>query len=149
MNDERNKRAELSSRDFGRLAIYTKEGGEEFVRNLNLAPGSRVLDVACGVGFQSIAAAKAGADVTGVDLDTELIAKASSLADGEGVRTHFETANAETLPYADGSFDVVMSVFLDVGFRAALRSAVRTPRNHRWEIRQRLAARGGSRGRET
>ena len=54
-----------TSGDFGKIAELMQRSGEEFVERLNLKPGTRVLDVGCGTGNQSLPAARAGAQVTG------------------------------------------------------------------------------------
>jgi SAM-dependent methyltransferase len=71
-------------------------------------PGDRVLDVGCGPGALSNAAAERGADVTGVDLAPGMIAEARRRHPG----LRFEQADAEQLPFADGSFDVALGAFL-------------------------------------
>lgn len=74
-------------------------------------PGRRVLDVACGPGIVSCALAAAGASVVGVDATPTMLALARQRAEHEGVaaRTRFEPATMEALPFADGSFDLVVS----------------------------------------
>ncbi|HWC18678.1 MAG TPA: class I SAM-dependent methyltransferase [Terriglobales bacterium] len=97
--------------DFGVIARYAEAAEEEFVERLKLAPGTRVLDVACGTGNTAIPAAKKGAVVTGVDIAPNLIEQARARAREAGVNAEFREADAEQLPFADGSFDVIISVF--------------------------------------
>lgn len=68
-----------------------------------------LLDVATGTGNLAITAARAGARVTGLDLTDELLTVARARADGLGIP--FDAGDAEALPYADASFDVVTSIF--------------------------------------
>ena len=97
--------------DFGQLAKVLEGCAEEFVDRLALSPGSRVLDVACGSGNLAIPAARAGGVVTGVDIATNLIAQARERAKSEGLTIKFDEGDAEQLPYGDGSFDVVVTMF--------------------------------------
>jgi|SRR5579863_540079 len=97
--------------DFGQIAPFSMQAAEEFVARLRLAPGMRVLDVACGTGNPAIPAARAGAEVTGLDLAPNLLEQARARAAAEGLRAAFDEGDAEALPYADGQFDVVMSMF--------------------------------------
>ena len=97
--------------DFGRIALFSAAEAERFVGRLGIAPGSRVLDVACGTGNQSIPAARLGATVTGVDLAPNLVAQARERAAAEGLPASFDEGDAEALPYADASFDVVMTMY--------------------------------------
>jgi len=74
----------------------------------HVAPGDRVLDVGCGPGALTAAAAERGAHVTGVDLAAGMVAEAR--------RRHpdltFIEADAEHLPFADDTFDVALGAFL-------------------------------------
>lgn len=99
------------SGDFGKIAESFTDGAAEFVERLNLKPGIRVLDVACGSGNQSIPAARTGAKITGVDIAPNLIEQARKWAAGENLEIRFEEGDAENLSYADGEFDVVMTMF--------------------------------------
>ncbi len=77
-----------------------------------LREGHRVLDLGCGKGTTAIyLARKYGCDVTGIDLSDELVAQAVSLARRARVsrRTHFQLADAHSLPFPDGEFDAVIS----------------------------------------
>jgi SAM-dependent methyltransferase len=97
--------------DFGKIAESFTSGAAEFVQRLNLKPGVRVLDAACGSGNQSIPAARAGALVTGIDIVPNLLEQAQSRARSEGLRIQFGEYDVENLPFENGSFDVVMSMF--------------------------------------
>lgn len=81
------------------------------VRAAGIAAGDRVLDVATGDGNAALAAARAGAHVTGLDLTPELLATARERAAAEGLEIEFVEGDAEALPYADASYDRVTSVF--------------------------------------
>ncbi len=78
-----------------------------------LEPGERVLDLGSGAGTDSLVAAQmVGPDgyVTGIDMTPEMLAKARAAAEEMGVRNvEFVEAEAEKLPFPDGSFDVVVS----------------------------------------
>jgi ubiquinone/menaquinone biosynthesis C-methylase UbiE len=83
--------------------------GPTLVEAAGLAPGQRVLDVAAGSGNVAIPAARLGADVTASDLSPELLAEGEIAANRSGVVLGWEVADAENLPYADASFDAVLS----------------------------------------
>ena len=74
-----------------------------------IGPGTRVLDVAAGTGNAAIPAAHAGAHVTATDLTPELLEAGRRRAEAAGVELDWLEADAEHLPFADESFDVVMS----------------------------------------
>jgi len=97
--------------DFGVIARYAEAAEEEFVERLRLTPGTRVLDVACGTGNTAIPAARQGAIVTGVDIASNLIEQARARAREAAVQVEFREGDAEQLPFVDGSFDVIISVF--------------------------------------
>jgi SAM-dependent methyltransferase len=97
--------------DFGQIAKSYAEGAASFVRGLDLKPGMRVLDVACGTGNLALPAARLGADVTGVDIAPNLIEQARENAKREGLNVKFDEGDAENMPYADGSFDAVITMF--------------------------------------
>jgi SAM-dependent methyltransferase len=97
--------------DFGRIATCYALSAGAFVARLDLAPGERVLDVACGTGNVAIPAARAGAEVVGVDLVPSLLAQGRLAAAEEGLDVRFETADCEALPYADASFDAALTMF--------------------------------------
>jgi SAM-dependent methyltransferase len=83
--------------------------GPRLVEACGIGEGMRVLDVAAGTGNASIPAAKTGAEVTASDLTPELFDAGRARAEDEGVELDWVQADAEDLPFEDGSFDVVMS----------------------------------------
>ena len=83
--------------------------GPELVRGCGVRSGSRVLDVAAGSGNAAIPAAVAGGIVTASDLTPELFDAGRKIAAERGVDLEWVEADAEALPFADNSFDVVMS----------------------------------------
>jgi 2-polyprenyl-3-methyl-5-hydroxy-6-metoxy-1,4-benzoquinol methylase len=97
--------------DFGQIAKKLANGAEEFISRLELKPGMKVLDVGCGTGNQSLPAARTGAQVTGVDIATNLLEQARERAVEENLKIQFDEGDAEQLPYGDAQFDVVLSMF--------------------------------------
>jgi SAM-dependent methyltransferase len=83
--------------------------GPRLVESCDLGPGMRVLDVAAGTGNASLPAAARGAEVTASDLTPELLDAGRRRAEAEGLELEWVEADAEALPFEDGSFDVVMS----------------------------------------
>jgi SAM-dependent methyltransferase len=83
--------------------------GQALVDACRITAGDRVLDVAAGSGNASVPAALAGAEVVASDLTPELLEVGRARAERDGVSLTWEVADAEALPYADASFDVVMS----------------------------------------
>jgi ubiquinone/menaquinone biosynthesis C-methylase UbiE len=98
-----------SSGDYGRIAWITVPLARELVDAVNLRSGSRVLDVACGTGHVAIEAARAFCDVTGIDYVPALVETARARAAAEDLDIDFRAADAERLPFADNSFDYVLS----------------------------------------
>lgn len=82
---------------------------DDLVRRLEPRDGESWLDVACGTGAVSMRAARAGADVTGVDLSDVMVETARRRAAEAGLAIAYEVGDAEELPVADASFDVVSS----------------------------------------
>ncbi len=99
------------SGNFGEVAKHIETGAEEFIARLALKPGTRVLDVACGSGNLAIPAARAGAIVTGVDIATNLLEQARARAESESLTIQFDEGDVENLPYADATFETVVSMF--------------------------------------
>lgn len=89
-----------------RWAVVSRELAEATVE-----PGSAVLDVACGPGPFAIAAARAGARVTGLDAAPRLLEVAERRADDAGVAVEWIEADMTAVPFGDGAFDLVASAF--------------------------------------
>jgi SAM-dependent methyltransferase len=96
--------------DYGHFAKYLEPGALEIFARLNIKPGERLLDVACGAGQLAFPAARSGAIVTGVDIAANLIEQARARAAAEGLNIRFDEGDAEALPYPDESFDTVLSL---------------------------------------
>jgi 2-polyprenyl-3-methyl-5-hydroxy-6-metoxy-1,4-benzoquinol methylase len=104
-------RATWMAGDFGVVAKTISGAAEEFIARIAIAPGSQVLDVATGTGNLAMPLARAGAAVTGVDIAPNLLEQGRERATAEGLSIHFDEGDAERLPYADGSFDAVVTMF--------------------------------------
>jgi SAM-dependent methyltransferase len=85
--------------------------GENLCEAVDLRAGSKVLDVAAGNGNATLAAARRFADVTSTDYVGSLLETGRNRAHAEGLLVNFREADAEELPFAAGSFDVVLSTF--------------------------------------
>src|SRR5947208_13063117 len=80
--------------------------GESLCEALDLRAGARVLDVAAGNGNATLAAARRWCDVTSTDYVAQWLDSGHDRARAEGHLVTFQVADAERLPFADGSFDV-------------------------------------------
>ena len=105
------QRASWMAGDFGVVAKTISRGAEAFVARLAIPLHARVLDVACGTGNLAIPIAGLGATVTGVDIAPNLLVQARERASAENLSIRFDEGDAEQLPYADASFDIVVSMF--------------------------------------
>ena len=85
--------------------------GENLCEAVNLRAGERVLDVAAGNGNATLAAARHFAEVTSTDYVPALLERGRARAEAEGLQVTFREADAEALPFADSTFDVVLSTF--------------------------------------
>jgi len=96
--------------DYPKLTVdVISDLGPRLVEFAGIAPGQRVLDVAAGSGNASFPAAALGAEVIASDLTPELLAAGEKRSAELGLPLTWEIADAENLPYADGSFDAVIS----------------------------------------
>ena len=100
-----------SAGDYAVIGTTLQIVGETLCEALDLRAGQSVLDVAAGNGNATLAAARRWCDVTSTDYVPALLERGKARASAEGLAVRFETADAEALPYADGSFDVVLSTF--------------------------------------
>ncbi len=105
------QQATWASGDYAVIGTTLQIVGETLGESLDLRAGERVLDVAAGNGNATLAAARRHTDVTSTDYVPQLLERARQRAEAEGARVRFQTADAENLPFADGSFDVALSVF--------------------------------------
>lgn len=100
-----------SSGDFSRVAARIVLAAERIAEAADLRAGSPVLDVACGSGNATIAAARHGTHAVGIDYVPELLEDARLRATAEGLDVEFRHGDAEALPFDDESFDAVLSVY--------------------------------------
>jgi len=105
------QQATWASGDFAIIGTTLQIVGEWLAEAADIRAGERVLDVAAGNGNATLAAARRFARVTSTDYVEELLAKGAARAAAEGLDVVFELADAEALPYADGSFDAALSTF--------------------------------------
>jgi SAM-dependent methyltransferase len=105
------QRATWAAGDYAVVGTTLQLVGETLCEAVDLAAGERVLDVAAGNGNATLAAARRFAEVTSTDYVGALLDKGRARAAAEGVAVTFQEADAEALPFADGSFDVVLSTF--------------------------------------
>jgi SAM-dependent methyltransferase len=104
-------RAMWSAGDFARVGARLVLVGELLCRSVDVHAGERVLDVAAGSGNTAISAARRGARVTASDFVESLLDAARTRAEVEGLSLVTAVADAQELPFEDGSFDVVLSTF--------------------------------------
>lgn len=100
-----------SQGDFSVIATTQQIVGENLCETVDVFPGERVLDVACGSGNTAIAAARRFAEVTSIDYVPALLDRARERAAAERLEIDFVEGDAEALPFDDSSFDCVLSTF--------------------------------------
>src|SRR3954463_6729554 len=100
-----------SSGDYAVVGTTLQIVGEELCEALDLRPGSKVLDVAAGNGNATLAAARRWCDVISTDYVPALLERGRERAMAEKLSVEFREADAEALPFPDGSFDAVLSTF--------------------------------------
>ena len=96
---------------YEKITVLLTESQQDLVAALRPQAGEKWLDVATGTGAVARMAARAGADVTGLDLAPDLIETARALTEAESLSIRLDVGDAEALPYEDASFDVVLSTF--------------------------------------
>ena len=105
------QQATWASGDFAVIGNTIQIVGESLAEAADVRAGERVLDVAAGNGNATLAAAHRFAEVTSTDYVPALLDKGRERARAEGLAVKFQVADAEQLPFEDGSFDVVLSTF--------------------------------------
>ena len=105
------QQATWASGDYHMIGTQIQIVSELLIEALDVHSTERVLDVATGSGNAALAAARRGCPVVGVDYVPALLDRARRRAEAEGLEAEFIEGDAEALPFADGSFDVVSSVF--------------------------------------
>src|SRR5262245_9780035 len=105
------QQAAWSSGDYAVVGTTLQIVGEQLCESLDLRSGQKVLDVAAGNGNATLAAARRWCDVTSTDYVPSLLERGRARASAEGLAIEFMQADAEALPFADGSFDAVVSTF--------------------------------------
>jgi SAM-dependent methyltransferase len=97
--------------DYAVIGTTLQIVGEQLAEACDLKTDERVLDVAAGNGNATLAAARRGCLVTSTDYVGDLLERGAERARAEGLAVTFRTADAEALPFDDGSFDAVLSTF--------------------------------------
>jgi SAM-dependent methyltransferase len=99
-----------SQGDYTRLAVMLEPEALQLARQC-VRPGMRVLDVAAGNGNFALEAARLGADVTASDITPHMVDLGRARSGAAALEMTWLEADAESLPFPDGSFDLVATVF--------------------------------------
>ncbi|MEX5748431.1 class I SAM-dependent methyltransferase [Massilia sp. X63] len=105
------QQATWASGDFAIIGVTLQIVGESLAEAADIRAGERVIDIAAGNGNATLAAARRFAHVTSTDYVPALLEKGRARAAAEGLHVEFREADAEALPFYDGSFDVALSTF--------------------------------------
>ncbi len=105
------QQATWASGDFAIIGTTLQIVGESLAEAVDVRAGERVLDAAAGNGNATLAAARRFANVISTDYVPSLLDKGRERARAEGLSVQFQTADVEDLPFAERSFDVVLSTF--------------------------------------
>jgi ubiquinone/menaquinone biosynthesis C-methylase UbiE len=105
------QQATWASGDFSVIGTTLQIVGETLCEAVDLPAGSKVLDVACGNGNAALAAARRFCRVTGLDYVPALLERARERAAGDRLPLDLVLGDAEALPFAEASFDAVLSTF--------------------------------------
>jgi ubiquinone/menaquinone biosynthesis C-methylase UbiE len=100
-----------ASGDYAVVGTTLQIVGERICEAVDIRAGERVLDVAAGNGNATLAAARHFAQVTSTDYVEALLVRGQERAAAERLAVTFKQADAEALPFDDGSFDLVLSTF--------------------------------------
>ena len=103
------QRATWSSGDYAVIGTTLQLMGEQLCEAIDLSAGWKVLDVAAGNGNAALAAARRGCEVVAADYVEALLDQARRRAEADGLTLTTKVADAEDLPFADGTFDAVLS----------------------------------------
>jgi len=96
--------------DYDHFSRFMENDARSYYERLDVPPGARLLDVACGSRQLALIAAREGVRVTGVDIAENLIERAEARSVAEALPARFRVADAESLPFPDASFEVVVSL---------------------------------------
>ena len=99
-----------ASGDYSLVAARIQPIAERLCETADLQAGWRVLDVATGSGNAALAAARSGCSVVGIDYVPALLEVGRRRAAAEGLDVELRSGDAEEIPFADGTFDAVISV---------------------------------------
>jgi SAM-dependent methyltransferase len=90
---------------------FMESSAVDFLERIQVPKTSTLLDVACGSGQVALLAARQGTRVVGVDIADNAIQAARGRAQAEGLDARFDVGDAEALPYADASFEYVVTLY--------------------------------------
>lgn len=105
------QQATWATGDFGRIGVRLQIVGESLCEAVDVRSCDQVIDVAAGNGNASLAAARRFAEVTSTDYVPELLEQGLRRATADGLPMTIKVADAEDLPFGDGTFDVALSTF--------------------------------------
>ena len=105
------QQAAWGSGDYAMIGTTLQIVGETLCEAIDLRSNQRVLDVAAGNGNATLAAARRFAEVVSTDYVGSLLERGRERAKADRLQVTFQEADAEALPFADGSFDIVLSTF--------------------------------------